>query len=183
MDASAPMLGRKHTKEALEKMSKASKARAKEIGDITRKCRTGTKHTKETIAKFKIAAKNRDDSKRIASLKTEEFRKKQSLLHKGKKRPEELNTRMTLIFQSPEYRLKMSEIKKGIKFSEETRTKMAIARCAKRYVFMKNGIEHEVINIRGFTSKNNLSRDTVKRIIKTQSVEDYCGWSLVRTVV
>lgn len=178
MDATAPMKGRKHTKETIEKISAFSKSRAKEIGENTRKCRTGTKHTKETIERFKIAAKNRDDSKRITALKTKEFREKQSLLHKGVKRNEKWQNKMLAIVKSPDYRQKMSEVKKGVKPSEATKIKMALAAGSKKYIFIKDGIEHEIINLRKFYRDYKLDRHTIRDIIKTQSSKEYKGWKL-----
>lgn len=178
LDASAPMRGRKHTKKALEKMSKASKLRGKEIGERTRKRLLGTKHTKKTIEKMKIAAKNRDDSKRIAALKTKEFREKQSILHKGVKRSEECQAKMLKIVKSSAYRQKMSKIKKGVKPSEATKIKMSLARGSKKYIFIKNNREHEVINFREFSRNYSLDRKILRNIVRTQSSEEYKGWRL-----
>jgi group I intron endonuclease len=178
LDASAPMRGRKHTKETIEKMSKASLLRAKEIGENTRRCRTGTKLPPDLIEKLKIAARNRDDSKRISVLKSKEFREKQSVLHKGIKRSEACQAKMLIIVKSPEYRQKMSNIKKGVKPSEATKIKMSLARGSKKYIFIKDNVEHEIINFREFSRDYNLDRKIIRRIVKEQSSEEYKGWRL-----
>lgn len=192
-DSSAPMSGRKHTPETILKQQEASKKRAKEIGECTRKHRLGTKHSKKTIKKMKKSAKIRDDSNRIKVLKSKEYREKMSKTMTGRVFSPEHLKKLRKVFSSQEYRDKMSAIKGGV--SQEYRDKMSIikrgvthskktkANLSKnkfgKQVFFINdkGDIETVISFHDFAKKYNLDRKELSNLAKGKR-ESYKGWKL-----
>jgi len=177
-DASAPMTGRKHSPETILKLRAASNKRAKEIGENTRRCRLGTKHSAKTIRKMRISAKKRDDSKRIAILKSPEFRAKISKVTKGRKLSPQHLKNLRVIFRSNSYRKKMSLIKKGIKLTASWKNKMSIARLGKTVTLINDrGIKENIISLRSFCKKYKINRHEVSKVVNGQR-ECYKGWKL-----
>ena len=176
-DAVAPMMGRKHTPEALLKMSAFSKSRAKEIGECTRKHRLGSKHPKKTIQKMRLSAKNRDDSKRVAVLKSREFRERVSKTLTGTKWTPERRETSLKIMKSDGYRQKMSEVKKGVLHLDNAKSKMSEARLGRKITLQNRDIKEEVLSLRNFCEKFNLNRKTLSDLINGKRTE-YKGWKL-----
>jgi len=179
-DASAPMTGRHHSPESIIKIRASSRKRAKEIGECTRRHRLGTKHTAKTIRKMKKSALKRDDSKRIAVLKSLEVRQKISKTTKGRKRPPEVLAKMKVIQQSKSYRRKMSLIKKGICPSEETKKKMSIAILGRQVTLINDdGKKEDIISLRLFSKKYKINREEVSKLIRGIR-QTYKGWQLAK---
>lgn len=180
--ASAPMTGRKHTPETIAKISACSKSRAKEIGECTRKHRLGSKHSKKTIKKMSIAAKARDDSNRIAVIKSQEVRDKISKTTKGVKKPKEWRDKMNLIVKSEAYRKNMSLIKTGVKHSDAMKAKASATRLGKRITFKNDdGTIETPISLRKFSEKYNLDRHKIRALIQG-SILEYNGWKIDKIV-
>lgn len=176
-DTLAPMSGRKHTKETLEKMSVASKKRSKEIGECTRLRQLGTKHRPETIEKMKTSAKNRDDSNRIEVLKSKEVREKISKSLSGRKMSPERYEKILVILKSEEYRKKMSQVKKGIPASNKMKHNASLSRLGKQITFIKDGFPEIALSIRNFCEKYGLDRHEIRKVLR-EEIEEYKGWRL-----
>jgi len=149
---------------------------AKEIGENTRKHRLGSKHPPETIEKMKRSAKTRDDSKRIAVLKSDKHRDKISKATKGVKKSETWRKKMTSIRQTSEYREKMSLATKGIQKSEGMKNKASIAKLGKQIVLInEDGYKEDVVSLRDFAKKYGLNRKELSSLIKGRRTI-YRGW-------
>lgn len=121
-DAKAPMFGRKHTEEELEKM---------------REAKIGHKHSEETKRKIGLALKGKTNA--AGHTTSEETKKKISQANKGRKLSEESKAKMRGFKNrlgkkhTEEAKEKMSLAKKGNKYclgrklSEETKQKIGLA--------------------------------------------------------
>jgi len=177
-NATAPMSGRKHTPETIAKLQAISRSRAKEIGECTRRHRLGSKHTEKTIKRMRKSAKVRDDTKRIAVLKSKEFKEKISRIMTGKKlTPEQLEDKIKRQNTS-KYKRMMSKATKGIKKSDTMKGKASFARLGKKIVFVnERGCREEVISLRKFAEKYGLNRKELSRIA-IKNGKPYYGWHL-----
>lgn len=179
-DTSSPMLGRKHSQESINKIRAASRKNAKKIGECTRKHRLGSKHSPETIKKMIRSALNRDNSRRIAVMRSDEVRKKMSKALSGRKMTKERYEKHVKTLQSDDYRKKMSKIKSGIPCTDTMRHKSSMTRIGRSVslVNIKTGQREDVLSIRDFCKdKHKVNRHEISRLISGKRSE-YNGWRL-----
>jgi group I intron endonuclease len=127
-DAKAPMLGRKHTKEELEKMKLARRGRV--VSEETKVkislANTGKRRTEETKKKISLSCIGKSHS--YTRIMTENLRLKLSEANKGnthrlgKKHTEETLVKMTGRKRTEEAKMKMSLARIGKKFPRSQRT-------------------------------------------------------------